>query len=58
MLAQKVGFITLLTEEQKFIANETLTTTNAFFYSKYLVWQYITLALMPPIRWLGHFLQK
>ena len=29
MLAQKVGSITLPTEEQKFIANETLTTRTA-----------------------------
>ena len=29
MLAQKVGFITLHTEELKFIANETLTTCTA-----------------------------
>ena len=28
MLAQKVGFIALLQEEQKFIADATLTTCN------------------------------
>ena len=43
---------------KKVITNETLTTSNAFFYSIYLVWQSIILALMLLIRWLEHFLQK